>query len=214
MLNPAASIKGLIFERKDNDVAQSSSAAHQIASRYAAAFIDTAQAANSLDSIEKDMTDLAAMLDASSDLQKLVSSPAYSIEQQIQALGALAKSSSFNALTQNFLQVLAHNRRLSVLKNIISAFAAEMSSRRGEVKAKVATAVPLTEDQQKELKAELKKSMGRDVVLELKVDKSLLGGMVVTIGSKQVDDSVKTKLSALKKALTSNQNVQNLKEVG
>lgn len=195
-------------------MAQSSSAAHQIASRYAAAFIDTAQAANSLDSIEKDMLDLSAMLDASSDLQKLVSSPAYSIEQQVQAFVALAKASSFNVLTQNFLQVLAHNRRLSALKNIIAAFFAEMSSRRGEVKAKVATAIPLTDAQQQELKAELKKSIGSDVVLELKVDKSLLGGMVVTVGSRQVDDSVKTKLSALKKALTSNQNIQNLKEVG
>ncbi len=195
-------------------MAQSSSAAHQIASRYAAAFIDTAQAANSLDSIEKDMIDLVAMLNASNDLQKLVTSPAYSIDQQIQAIGAIANASSFNSLTQNFLQVLAHNRRLNVLANIIAAFQEAMSSRRGEVKAKVETAIPLTENQQQELKAELKKSLGRDVVLDLKVDKSLLGGMVVTVGSKQIDDSVKTKLSALKKALTSNQNVQNLKEVG
>ena len=195
-------------------MAQSSSAAHQIASRYAAALIDTAQAAKALDSVEKDMTDLAAMLDASADLQKMVSSPALASNQQANAIVAIAKASSFNALTANFLQVLADNRRLSALKIILAAFRDEISKRRGEVKAKVVTAQPLSADQQKELQAQLKKSLGSEVVLDLGIDKSLLGGMVVTVGSRQLDDSVKSKLAALKKALTSNQNVQNLKEVG
>lgn len=195
-------------------MAQSSSAAHQIASRYAAALIDTAQAAKALDSVEKDLSELSAMLEASVDLQKMVSSPAFAAEKQADAVTEIAKASSFHKLTTNFLQVLANNRRLPALKIILAAFREEVSKRRGEVKAKVRTAFPLTSEQEKELQAQLKKSLGSDVVLDLGVDKSLLGGMVVTVGSKQLDDSVKSKLNALKKALTSNQNVQNLKEVG
>ena len=196
-------------------MAQSSSAAHQIASRYAGALIDTAQAANALDSVEKDMNDLSAMLSGSEDLHKLVSSPAYGEGQQSSALMAIASGASFHQLTKNFLSVLIANRRLMILSDMISAFRAEMSRRRGEVKAQVVTATALNDTQARELSDQLKKTLGQQVRLDIKVDPSLLGGMVVTVGSHQVDDSIKTKLERLKQTLTSsNQNTVNLKEVG
>lgn len=195
-------------------MAQSSSAAHQIASRYAGALIDTAQAANALDSVERDMNDLSAMLSGSEDFQKLVSSPAYGESQQISAIQAIAAGASLHQLTRNFLSVLIANRRLMVLEQMIAAFLEEMSRRRGEVKAQVQTAVPLNETQTRELSDQLAKSLGQQVRLDISVDPSLLGGMVVTVGSRQIDDSVKTKLERLKQTLTSNQNTVNLKEVG
>lgn len=196
-------------------MAQSSSAAHQIASRYAGALIDTAQAANALDSVEKDMNDLSAMLNGSEDLKKLVSSPAFGEDQQASAIAAIADGASLHQLTRNFLSVLIANRRLMVLDEMIAAFREEMSRRRGEVKAQVVSATELNDAQARELSEQLAKSLGHQVRLDISVDPSLLGGMVVTIGSRQVDDSIKTKLERLKQTLTSsNQNTVNLKEVG
>jgi F-type H+-transporting ATPase subunit delta len=195
-------------------VAQSSSAAHQIASRYARALIDTASNAGALESVEKDMTDLRAMLNASEDFQRLVESPAITPAKQGAALTALSQQASLNGLTVNFLQVLASNRRLMILNAILNAFAEEMSARRGEVKAHVKSATPLSADQEKELQAKLKQSLSKDVRLDIVIDKSLLGGLIITVGSKQIDDSVKSKLNALKQTLTSSNSNNNLKEVG
>lgn len=195
-------------------MAQSSSAAHQIASRYAGALIDTAQAANALDSVERDMNDLSAMLSGSEDFKKLVSSPAFGEAQQSSAIQAIANGASLHQLTKNFLSVLIANRRLMALENMIEAFREEMSRRRGEVKAQVISATELNDAQARELSEQLAKSLGHQVRLDIRVDPSLLGGMVVTVGSRQIDDSVKTKLERLKQTLTSNQNTVNLKEVG
>lgn len=195
-------------------MAQSSSAAHQVASRYAAALIDTAQAAKALDSVEKDINDLSMMLEGSEDLRKLVTSPAYGQVEQQAAISAIADKASFNKLTANFLNVLSANRRLGALKIIITAFKSEVAKRRGDVTAKVATAFPLTSEQEKTLQEQLKKAIGANVLLDISVDKSLLGGMVVTVGSRQFDDSVKSKLQTLKQTLTSSNQNHILKEVG
>ena len=195
-------------------MAQSSSAAHQIANRYASALLDTAQDAKAIDSVTSDMADLSRMLVASTDLQKLVSSPAYGAEEQEKALLGLAKSASFHTLSVNFLKVLVSNRRLSALKIILAAFEAEVSRRRGEIRAQVRSATPLSDAQQKELRAQLKTSLGHDVQLDLSVDQSLIGGLVVTVGSRQVDDSIKNKLERLKQTLTTSNQNNVLKEVG
>lgn len=192
-------------------MAQSSSAAHQVASRYATALIDTAQDAGALDSVARDMNELAAMIGQSDDLSKLVTSPVFGRAQSQSAIGAITQSASFNILTSNFLQVLAVNGRLMIVKNIISAFQDELARRRGEVKAQVVSAYPLTGEQQNNLK----QALGGNVTLDMSVDRALLGGMVVTIGSRMIDDSVRSKLDRLKQNLqTSNQNSNNLKEVG
>lgn len=188
---------------------KSSSAAHVIANRYATALIETAETAKALDSVEKDMSQLAAMLEQSDDLNALISSPLFNRDQQQNALSALGQKSGFNQLSINFLGVLAQNRRLYTLGAILKAFRNELSKRRGEVRAQVASAFPLTPEQERMLQDSLKKSLGFNVQLDLSVDRSLLGGMVVTVGSRMIDDSVKGKLERLKHIMQtqSNQNV-------
>ena len=187
---------------------KSSSAAHVIANRYATALIETAETAKALDSVEKDMSQLAAMLEQSDDLNALISSPLFNRDQQQNALSALGQKSGFNQLSINFLGVLAQNRRLYTLGAILKAFRNELSKRRGEVRAQVASAFPLTLEQERMLQDSLKKSLGFNVQLDLSVDRSLLGGMVVTVGSRMIDDSVKGKLERLKHIMQtqSNQN--------
>jgi F-type H+-transporting ATPase subunit delta len=199
-------------------VAKSSTAANVIATRYATALIETASQAvgqaGAIDSVEKDMSALATMLAASEDLRSLISSPLFRSEQQQAAISALAEKAGFNKLTINFLNVLAQNRRLGALEQIIVAFKDALAARRGEVKADVTTAFALTSEQERALQDSLKKSLGFNVHLNLNVDRSLLGGMVLTVGSRMVDDSVKGKLARLKQAMQShtNQNTD-MKEV-
>lgn len=187
-----------------------------IADRYATALIETAEQAKALDSIEKDMNALAGMLNGSDDLRHLISTPVFSREAQQAALAALGEASGFDRLTQNFLGVLSQNRRLYALNAIIKAFQGELSRRRGEIKASVRTAFPLTPEQERTLQDSLKKSLGFNVHLDLSVDRDLLGGMIVTIGSRMIDDSVRSKLERLKQAMQSqsqaNQNIH-MKEV-
>ncbi len=195
-------------------MAKSSTAANVIATRYATALIETASQANAIESVEKDMSALATMVDASEDLRSLISSPLFRGEQQQAAISAIAEKAGFNKLTSNFLNVLAQNRRLDALAQIISAFKDALAARRGEVKADVTTAFALTAEQERALQDSLKKSLGFNVHLNLNVDRSLLGGMVLTVGSRMVDDSVKGKLARLKQAMQShtNQNTD-MKEV-
>jgi F-type H+-transporting ATPase subunit delta len=197
-------------------VAKSSSAAHVIANRYATALIDTADSAKALDSVEKDMSELASMLEQSADLKSLISSPLFNRDQQMTSLTAIGQQAGFNKLTVNFLGVLAQNRRLADLGGIIKGFRQELSKRRGEIRAQVKSAFPLTPEQERMLQDSMKKSLGFNVQLETSVDRSLLGGMIVTVGSRMIDDSVKGKLERLKQVMQSqtqsNQNTA-MKEV-
>ncbi len=190
------------------------SAASKIAERYATALIETGEQSKAIDSIEKDFSELSNMIDQSSDLATLINSPLYSSTEQGSALWDLAQKAGFNKLTANFLGVLVQNRRLDILKDVIAAFGRELARRRGQVNAKVVSAVKLTAEQERALQDSLKKSLGFNVTLDMSVDPALLGGMIVTVGSKMIDDSVRRKLERLKlKMQSSNQNT-NLKEVG
>lgn len=191
------------------------SAASKIAERYATALIETGEQSKTLESIEKDLESLITMVESSEDLTSLIKSPLYNGAQQTGAIQAIAQKAGFNKLTSNFLGVLAQNRRLNILKDVISAFRAQLSHRRGEVLAKVTTAFPLTPEQERYLQDSLKKSLGFKVTLQVTVDPSILGGMIVTVGSKMVDDSVRRKLERLKLKMqsSSNQNTK-LEEVG
>lgn len=196
---------------KGSGVTKSSTAANVIANRYATALIDTADSAKALESVEKDMTELGAMLDQSDDLKALIGSPLYTREQQLDAIQTLARQAGFHQLSVNFMGVLAQNRRLYTLGAVLKAFREELSRRRGEVRAQVKSAFPLTAEQERMLQDSLKKSLGFNVQLEKSVDRSLLGGMIVTVGSRMIDDSVKGKLDRLKhvmqQQIQSNQNI-------
>ncbi len=191
-------------------MAKTSTAANVIANRYATALIETADQAKVLDSVEKDMAALSTMLAQSEDLSNLIASPVFSREQQQGAVAALGTQAGFNRLTLNFLGVLTQNRRLYSLNAIIKAFRAELSKRRGEVTAVVRSAFPLTPDQEVALRNSLTRSVGANVQLDVSLDRELLGGMIVTVGSRMIDDSVKGKLARLKQAMQSTSNTQSL----
>lgn len=172
-----------------------------VARRYAAALVDMAAEEGVVDQVERDLLEMQAMLAASGDLQSLTESPLVNREQQTVAIMALAEKAKFHKLTVNFFGTLAQNRRLSALPGIINAFRAEVTRRRGEVQAKVQSAVALTPAQTKALQEQLSKAMGTNVTLDVAVEKDLLGGMIVTVGSRMIDDSVKRKLEKLQRAM-------------
>lgn len=173
-----------------------------IATRYATALLEMAVEARALESVERDMRDLSAMLQGSPELQALVRNPLIDRARQKRVVDALAQSAKFDRLTQNFLGVLAHNRRLSALGAVIKAFRTEAARRRGEVEARVQTAFALTPAQTDNLQKELTKALGSHVTLNVEVEKDLLGGMIVTVGSRMIDDSLKRKLERLKRTLS------------
>ena len=168
-----------------------------ISGRYALALFDLANESKALDKVEADLTELSTALVESEDLRSLVSSPIYGRAEQSAAVAAVSKVVKLGDLTTKFLGVLATNRRLSILSGVIADFGRLTSHHRGEVTAQVTSAYDLTSAQLKELNKKLKASVGRDVAIDAVVDESLLGGLVVKVGSLMVDSSLKTKLDNL-----------------
>ena len=168
------------------------------AGRYASALFDLALEAGALEVVEKELVSLHGAIAAAPDLRAFLKSPVYGRDDQINAVTALAEKAGFVVLTQNFLKLVAKNRRLFALEDMIRAFGALAADHRGEVSAEAATATPMTDDQIKALRLEIERMVGKAVNLETRVDPDLLGGLVVKIGSKMVDASLKTKLNRLK----------------
>lgn len=185
------------------------------ARRYASALVDTAINAKSLEAVEQDLKDFEAMLAGSNDLQTLIRSPLFNRDQQSRAMEAIADKAKFNPITRNFLQLLADNRRLNIVAAVMSAVKDSIQKRRGEVSAQVQVAYPLTDAQRAALQDALSKATGRTVDINLTVNTDLIGGMIVTVGSKMIDDSVKRKLERLERAMKSqsNQNTTKQEEV-
>ncbi len=172
-----------------------------VAGRYASALFDLAREQGELDNVDQDLGKIQAMLDGSEDLKRLVNSPAFAAEDQDRALKAVMDWASVGATTSNFLRVVARNRRLFAAEDIIKGFRQQVALHRGEITAEVQSASPLSEDQLATLKETLKSSFGKDVRLDAKVDPSLLGGLVVKVGSRMFDSSLRTKLMNLKVVL-------------
>lgn len=141
------------------------------------------------------------MLAGSTDLQRLVRSPVFSGEDQLAALEALCAKARVNGIALNFIKLMAKNRRLPALSDAITAFTALVAESKGDVAAEVTSAEKLSEKHIKDIRAALKSSMGREVQLTAKIDSSLLGGLIVKVGSKMMDNSLKTKLQNLKIAM-------------
>ena len=177
------------------------SASHLVSRRYASALLDLAADSKAVEAVEKDFQDLDAMIQSSPDLQHLIASPLIQQSTLLTTVQALADKAKFQAVTKNFLSVLVENRRFSILSSIISAFGQELAKRRGEVKVDVTVAQDMSAKQKKDLEVALSKGLGRDVSVELQVKPDILGGMIVTVGSKMIDDSVLRKLERLKGAL-------------
>jgi len=169
--------------------------------RYATALFELTQEAKCLDQVAGDLDQFAAMLDESEDLERLVKSPAFAAEDQVRALDALFAKAGIKGLAANFIRLAARNRRLFAITDMIAAFRALRAAQRGEIAAEVTSAEKLSASQVARLKAELKAAAGSDIVLTEKVDSTILGGLIVKVGSRMVDSSLATKLNNLKVAM-------------
>ena len=172
-------------------VADTSQLISGVAERYASSLFELALEAGSVEAV-------GAELD---QFQRLIVSPVFSAEDQAKAISAIADKAGIKGLVANFLKVVASNRRLFAVPGMIRAFRVIAARHRGEVTAEVTSAHALTAAQETELKAALKGVTGKDVAIAVTVDPSILGGLIVKVGSRQIDTSLRTKLSTLKLAL-------------
>lgn len=172
-----------------------------MAGRYAAALFEIAKDEKQLSQVESDVKAFQAMLDESEDLRRLVRSPVISSENQAKALTALLQKAGVSGLTANFLSLIARNRRLFAVADMLKNFRTLVAIERGEVSADVASAHPLGTDQMNALRDALKAQVGKDVQINTRVDPGLLGGLVVKVGSRMIDSSLRTKLNNLKVAM-------------
>lgn len=172
-----------------------------LSGRYATALFDLAIDANALDAVSASLATLKEALAGSADLKTLTTSPMVDRKAAAAGVTGVAASLKLDKLTTSFLGVLAGNRRLASLSTIIRDFNALAAARRGEISARVTAAHPLTATQQKALAAKLKAGLGRDVALDITIDPAILGGLIVRVGSRMIDSSLKTRLGALGQAL-------------
>ena len=169
-----------------------------VAGRYANALFELALEENALESVEQDLNRFQQALDAFEDLRRLVKSPVFSTEEQGRAIAAILEKMQIDGLTANFLKLIARNRRLFATPDMIKAFRALLARHRGQTSAVVISAAKLEEGQVRALQSALKAALHKDVQLDQKVDATLLGGLVVKVGSRMVDSSLRTKLNSLK----------------
>ena len=172
-----------------------------IAARYATAIFELAKESKKLKALESDVDGIEAALASSTDMQSLIVSPLYTREQQSGAIQALAKKMKLSAIVSNTLGLLAEKRRLFVLPQLIATLRDLIAEEKGEVTAEVVAAKALTKAQQDKLAKSLKARVGKDVKFNLAVDESLIGGLIVKVGSKMIDTSIRSKLSNLQNAM-------------
>jgi len=168
-----------------------------LSGRYATALFDLAREEKAIDAVSESLKTLKAALAESAELRQLTNSPLVSRDQAIKAVAAIASTLSLDPLTSKFLGVLAQNRRLGQLGAVIRSYGQLAARHRGETTAEVTSARPLTAAQVEALQAKLKTQLGRDVAVDLTVDPSILGGLIVKIGSRQIDSSIRSKLNTL-----------------
>lgn len=172
-----------------------------LAGRYASALFDLARDQRQIESVGKSLEALSQALVDSKDFSELVTSPLVSREEGGKAFSKLAPKLGLDPVTANFLGVLAKNGRKNQLQNVIRAFRRLAAEHRGETTADVITAHPLNDDQLAQLKQQLRTRAGRDVTIDATVDPTILGGIVVKLGSQQIDASIRTKLNRLASAM-------------
>ena len=182
-------------------VAESASISQGIAARYASALFDLAKEGGALSAIEADAAQLKDALAASPELNGMIASPVVTREDQANAIQALASAMKLNALTANTLALMAAKRRLYVLPQLLAALADLIAEEKGEISVDVVAASVLSPAQAKALSDKLKASVGKEVKLNTTVDESLIGGLIVKLGSIQIDTSVKSKLASLQNAM-------------
>jgi F-type H+-transporting ATPase subunit delta len=172
-----------------------------MAARYATALFDLAQEANAIDAVKADLDRFDALIAESPDLTRLVRSPVFSAAEQLQALSAVLARVGIGGIAANFLKLVTSNRRLFAARDMIRGFRELVARHKGEAVAEVRVAEKLKDDHVEALRAALKSVSGKDVDLDIKVDPAIIGGLVVKLGSRMVDTSLRTKLNAIKHAM-------------
>ena len=172
-----------------------------IAQRYATAVFDIAKEGKSIKALESDVAALEAAMTDSADLRTLLTSPLYSREEQSAAISAIAKKMKLSDTTSNVLALLASKRRLFVMPQLLAVLQERLAEERGEVTAEVTTAKKLTKAQADKLAKTLKAQVGKTITIKETVDESIIGGLIVKVGSKMIDTSIASKLNALQNTM-------------
>ena len=172
-----------------------------VSGRYATALFELARDEKSVDAVKADLARFSAMLADSPDLMRLVRSPVFSAEMQSKALVAVLEKAEISGIAAKFLKVLTANRRLFAVTDVIRAYSALVAKFKGEATADVTVAEALSDKNLDALKTALKSVTGKDVALNVNVDPSIIGGLVVKLGSRMVDSSLRTKLNSIKHAM-------------
>jgi F-type H+-transporting ATPase subunit delta len=172
-----------------------------MAGRYATALFELAVEANAIDSVSADLGRLDELIAGNADLMRLVRSPVFSSEDQLRALSAVLDKIAITGLAARFLKVVTHNRRLFAVRDMIRAYRALVARHKGEVSARVTVAEMPSDKRVAEIKDALKTVTGKDVALDITVEPSIIGGLIVQLGSRMVDASLRTKLNAIKHAM-------------
>jgi F-type H+-transporting ATPase subunit delta len=172
-----------------------------IAARYASALFDIADERHVLDQVAADLETLKALLGGNAELAGALRNPTFDSAQQGRAIAEIGKAAGLSPIVLSFLGVLAKNRRLFAIEAVADAFLADLARRRGQMTVDVTSAQPLTDDQSARLTDKLNQTLAAKVRINAKVDPSLLGGLVVKIGSKLIDSSIRTKLIGLERIM-------------
>lgn len=173
-----------------------------MAGRYATALFDLARDNKAVDAVKKDLDQFDALANGSADLNRLVRSPVFGADEQLKALSAILAKAGITGLAANFLRVITTNRRLFAVRDMIRAYRALVARHKGEVTAQVTVAEKLNDKNLDALKSALKSvTGGKDIDLEVEVDPAIIGGLIVKVGSRMVDSSLRTKLNSIKFAM-------------
>jgi F-type H+-transporting ATPase subunit delta len=187
--------------KKSAPVAAEDPSVSGVSGRYATALFELARNEKSIDAVKADLDRFDAMLSESADLKRLVRSPVFSSEAQSKALVAVLDKAEISGISANLLKVLTANRRLFAVSDVIRAFRALVAKFKGEATADVTVAEQFSDKNLDALRTALKAVTGKDVALNVKIDPSIIGGLVVKLGSRMVDSSLRTKLNSIKHAM-------------
>jgi F-type H+-transporting ATPase subunit delta len=200
---PAAAVAEKLQKnvQRAREVASEEPIVSGMAGRYATALFDLAAETNAIDAVKADLDRFDAMIAESPDLTRLVRSPVFSTDEQLQALGAVLERAGIGGLSARFLKLVTANRRLFAVRDMIRGFRELVALHKGQATAEVTVAETLKDEHLSALRAALKAVSGKDVELAVKVDPAIIGGLVVKLGSRMVDTSLRTKLNAIKHAM-------------
>ena len=182
-------------------MAESGSIVSGVAGRFASALLELAEEERAVDQIERDLDRFAALLAESPDLQRLVKSPVFTADEQTRALTAILDKAGISGLAANFLKLVATNRRLFAVGDMIRSYKALVAAKKGVSRAEVTVAEQPSQAILDDLNVALKSISGGEVAVDLRIDPTIIGGLVVKLGSRMVDASLRTKLNSIRIAM-------------